>query len=405
MPSFLLLINHGRARINAWAAVRLANNFLCKLALYVSAPYGSTPYTSAPGTSVPWSRLLALQRIVDTEKNLNPFFSAMSELLRVTPWRVGSGALRCVCSHDSRSVITRLHSGGNVTHDMTGTVEPFDLETLSWSPTRYHAVVRAGSSDYLMTDGTLEPLSKTLSSAWSNDGNRLALVQFEKNWMCIRVYVFDGKRFEFKWSFGIGSEPVLNLAWSPISNTRLAVCQRAAGTGVIDVETKHWDPLDTSHCVAWSSQNVLVTGRQKVLTVWSESGGLLAQWGAWMHHGRGCALPQPCDKLAWSPDGTLLAWCGDNGAGILRWDGNKLMPMMELQSGTTFRDIAWSPDGRMLAACAGTSVLRVTMCKYSRHTHHLFSPLMRALALVFTDVLPYDLVLRVLDAIAAFLEK
>src|SRR5258708_9642673 len=58
-------------------------------------------------------------------------------------------------------------------------------------------------------------------------------------------------------------------------------------------------------------------------------------------------------RVAWSPDGTHLASCGDDG-GVCRWEASDGMVRASLQGhrGMVMR-VAWSPDGRRLASGGG----------------------------------------------------
>ena len=93
---------------------------------------------------------------------------------------------------------------------------------------------------------------------------------------------------------------------------------------------------------------------------WSPDGRLLAG-GTYMHglhvwdmttytcHWVGCQNPTWIHHVVWSPDGTRLVSCGDDGLSL--WDASQGMLLERLQwHQTTMLSAAWSSDGRLLAS-------------------------------------------------------
>ena len=68
----------------------------------------------------------------------------------------------------------------------------------------------------------------------------------------------------------------------------------------------------------------------------------------------GRAQPTRIRRVAWSPDGTQLASCGDDGS-VFLWDTSDGTPRASLQGHRGMvMSVAWSPDGTRLASGGGS---------------------------------------------------
>ncbi|MCK7510811.1 MAG: hypothetical protein MZV70_46580 [Desulfobacterales bacterium] len=67
---------------------------------------------------------------------------------------------------------------------------------------------------------------------------------------------------------------------------------------------------------------------------------------------------QPCDGIAYSPDGKLLATSDDAGM-VKTWDAATGQELLSLTLGGNVHSVAFSPDGKQLAAASEDGTLKV----------------------------------------------
>jgi WD40 repeat protein len=223
----------------------------------------------------------------------------------------------------------------------------------AWSPNSKQ--IASGSADGTVQiwdavtgiHGTLfQGATDVLSVAWSPDGQSLAAGSADNS---VHVWAMPEGRLLLTYQHAKGGG-VYSVVWSPDSQ-RVA----SAGAEAIQLWTpanathlRSWAPPDTTTDVlAWSpgphlaSAPFLATASTKQITIWDAGTGQALQ-----------TLPAQVQLqvlcLAWSPDGTRLAWGGGNSEGI------QMRPLAANATSTALQGkivqgVAWSPDGTRLA--------------------------------------------------------
>jgi WD40 repeat protein len=142
---------------------------------------------------------------------------------------------------------------------------------------------------------------------------------------------------------------VYSVVWTPDS-------QQVASAGASSIQL--WNPASATHLRTWvpdattdvlawtpgphlASAPYLATASAKQITIWdADTGQPLQTLPAQVQ------LQVTC--LAWSPNGTRLAWGGGNNGGL------QMQPVAAnaastALAGKTVRGVSWSPDGARLA--------------------------------------------------------
>lgn len=147
------------------------------------------------------------------------------------------------------------------------------------------------------------------------------------------------------------------LAWTPQA-PRLAIASAAGELILVDFDagvdwplqeakaagTQGFDALGFSSCGRW----LAAAGEGGVLSLWNLDGEVplhtpVPELGGWI------------DKLAWQPDGGLLAVA--QGAAVWIWHSENQIWLPPLRTpGAAVMALSWSPSGRQLAAGTGTGV-------------------------------------------------
>lgn len=226
--------------------------------------------------------------------------------------------------------------------------------------------------------------SRPLSVSWSPESTRLVSAGLEGS---IQVWqAADGHRDwsyrEYVWG---DNGYLLNAAWSP-DGTRIAtVGFPALLPGGRTGTTMLWDATSGQRLliyndphfaqrVSWSpdSTRLATGGYNQAVTVWPANPSSTANQsdrapGAypdkiWGYQGEAAYV----DGLAWSPDGTRLASCGDkpivlfaSNGGVRIWNaatGQHVLTYTGHSSSVDLWALAWSPDGKYLAS-GGTDQL------------------------------------------------
>lgn len=223
---------------------------------------------------------------------------------------------------------------------------------LAWSPDGTRVAVTEGTTAWVLSaDGTSAPIclkeqNSLKSIAWSSDGARLATASTADFYNAARIWNSDGK-----------GDPVLlrgttrdtrAIAWSP-DGKRLAAGEQK-GTVLVWNSDGAGRPL-ILHKGDWGREgvnSVAFSPDSARLVATAENDNILRIWNA---DGAGDPTDVELDRgsspkqVAWSPDGKLLAVTLFNGpAQIWNADGSGDATFV----GKSARSAVWSPDGRLL---------------------------------------------------------
>ena len=203
--------------------------------------------------------------------------------------------------------------------------------------------------------------ANSVSVSWSPDGQLLASTSYN----AVTIWDRSGKLIWRSDGHGSGSykslgNGVFTVSWSPDGK------EIATGDGHLDVTI--WDAetgsilSQTSYCEDWANTLAWNPVNNRVLAVGCHNnGGALLQWNPdrkdlggtrLVDHGK--KLVEGVTGVSWSNDGEILATGAyDNRINLWRRDGTL---MHSVDTGDEVGKVAWSPDGTMLAVASGFDV-------------------------------------------------
>jgi class 3 adenylate cyclase/GTPase SAR1 family protein len=170
---------------------------------------------------------------------------------------------------------------------------------------------------------------------------------------------------------------IARLVWSP-DGREIAVASKAGGITIIDTNkvadaVRLRIPTNAYHTysASWSPDGGLVVSsysRNGEVHLWDSKSGRLVQTLNAFQSGeteRSTGKELSVRAVAWTPDGTVLAACGD--MGIVLWEAAswKVIAVSREQLGII--SAKWSPDGQKLASTSYES----TLCIWNRAGSHL----------------------------------
>jgi WD40 repeat protein len=237
----------------------------------------------------------------------------------------------------------------------------YAVNALAWSPNSKQ--IASGAADFTVQiwDAATGAFARTFTGyqdnditcvAWSPDGQALAAGDAATS---VQVWAMpSGQRLlgyqhsdrltirSVAWSrdsrrMASASPPSIHL-WTP---------KPAAPTSL-----RIWTPPSGTQAsvLAWAPGPHLVAAFTKQITIFDDSTGNVLQ-----------TIPAQMEVacLAWSPDGTKIAWGGDEGAGVQARSLTANTTSSALK-GKTVLSVAWSPDGKRLACAIGNTVVIIS---------------------------------------------
>jgi len=211
----------------------------------------------------------------------------------------------------------------------------------------------AAGTDDLISIPSLLLVSRSFeinSISWSPDGTRLALGDDEG---AVEVITPEGRTLWRRIEEG-GS--IWSVDWSPQGDWLASLSDRAVvrlwdpQTGSSRRLSSPSEPSSFKSSLAWSpgSDRLLWTEQNELRVATSDSGRLLFS----------CTDSDVIRAAAWSPDGSRIASCSQNGR-VRLWNGESGAPLViDPQEGSLW-SLHWSPDGKLLASATFDGTLRV----------------------------------------------
>jgi WD40 repeat protein len=242
------------------------------------------------------------------------------------------------------------------------------VSKLAWSPnSQYFASVSREKTVQIWNDGAgliyqtcrgnREPVNAV---AWSPDGT--CIVYGDSNGS---IYIWDTITAETRLSLNNPKRDAVNdLTWSPASC--IAVARASNIVQIYDTQLRECTPNYIGHSkgigalngvlkVAWSPDGTLVASSawDRTVRVWVPATGITIC----TYHGHG---KQTINDLSWSPEGTRLATAGSDGT-IQVWNGRTGSSLFtySLQSGQFVASVRWSPDGTCLASAGSDGSIHI----------------------------------------------
>jgi WD40 repeat protein len=241
--------------------------------------------------------------------------------------------------------------------------------TVAWAPSSKQIASGAGDGTAQVWDASTGARAATFNAnggvdvlcvAWSPDGTRLAAGDALNT---VQVWAMPGKNRLLSYQYASGGG-VYWVAWSPDSQS-----VASAGKDSIQVwkptsatRVKTWTPPGdaTTDIVAWApgphlaAAPYLAVGdaATRQVTLWNEATGKAIQSFS-------AQVQLQVLGLAWSHDGTRIAWGGGGNEGlqVRALAANTTRAALK---GQTVRGVAWSPDGKRLACAIGNTVVVVS---------------------------------------------
>lgn len=203
--------------------------------------------------------------------------------------------------------------------------------------------------------------------AWSQDGKRLASASLDES-----VRIWDVASGKIVHTLSDHEGPVSSVVWSPDG-------EKVASTSPISQKVFLWNARNGEKI---SALNGIFRAGWRSLA-WSPSGALAIsnhpaprEISLWNVEAREFVKSKPVGyteeatilDLAWSSDGSFLAWAsGDGTAGI--WDvrsGKNSIVLLKEHSNEVY-GVAWSPDGKQLATASLDKTIRLWNVKNGKN--------------------------------------
>ena len=301
-------------------------------------------------------------------------------LLRTMP-AVGnpSGLYQIAFSPDGTTLAIPGATGSAAPGNSIWVVQLWDIETGSLLRTLTKDDTQLLRDVAFSPDGTMLAVAGSTGSEWEDRRGAIQLWDIETGSL-LRTIPAVGAHSD--------SDGFFRIAFSPDGNI-IASAREATSVQLWEVETGDliWLPSGSSYANWWNDPagyvygvtfspdggTLAIMGHNKAIRLWDMDTGSLETSSTAMFNGRfikvlSDAAPNPrtliehsimeTDKIAYSPDGTILAATGKWNMGrIVLWNAETGSYLQTLTAPRSIRDIAYSPDGTLIAAGSGDGAI------------------------------------------------
>jgi serine/threonine protein kinase/WD40 repeat protein len=300
-----------------------------------------------PTSSTPPNRTPAARDVTPGTGAILTTYQASGKVYALA-WSPDSTRLVSLSDRNNTAIWRALTGQDLITYQAP--TDTFDLYSVAWSPDGQYVVSGDGwgaarvfstsAASPLYTFETPEP--PVFGVAWSRDSARVASAAGN------HILVWDALSGQHPQTLAGHTDKVLSLAWSPdgkkiaagsadhtvmvwdaATGRRLFICQRFNTAGVSAVA---WSP-DSRHIAAGSLDQTI----------------RLFDGATGQATGSYDGFSGPVHALAWSPDGTRIAWSSDNYVQVAPANLQSTSYAHQGHTDTVYA-IAWSPNGTYIAS-------------------------------------------------------